>query len=256
MKKWIVGLASCLVLGAVTYIGASTWTGETIKDLSYYSIVQAVNRVMGTAGSAIPRGILQLGGSDGTYSRALKVDASGNLSVYNSSSSTYPTFITQVAGTKLSVLSRLQATDGTNYYPVLSDASGHLQVDALSAVVSGSLTTCGTATVSGTVNNTLVANSLRDYPGNTTACTDGHLDTGLLVTGVNMWRVGDVVESDVNQTVTITGDSGVPIVRVSLNAEEGDRFISFPNPISAAGTIDATFSQPSRKGMCVQLYGR
>lgn len=74
-----------LVIGVWISVGHPV---EDLKTLNYYTVQQVLNRVSGTAGSAIPSGLIQIGGSDGTNSRELKVNSSGEISVNNSTSIT------------------------------------------------------------------------------------------------------------------------------------------------------------------------
>ena len=54
-----------LVIGVWISVGHPV---EDLKTLNYYTVQQVLNRVSGTAGSAIPSGLIQIGGSDGTNS--------------------------------------------------------------------------------------------------------------------------------------------------------------------------------------------
>ena len=83
-----------LILGVWITVGHPV---EDLKTLNYYTVQQVLNRVTGTAGSAIPSGLLMIGGSDGTNARALKVNSSGEIpiSAINNTVST-PVYIADI----------------------------------------------------------------------------------------------------------------------------------------------------------------
>ena len=168
--------AGASVIGAVTQSG--TWT-TTVTQATASNLLAQVGG-LGAAGSALVGNPVQIGGSDGTDTRALLTDSSGRQNVVGAVASG-----SAVAGNPVLI----GGSDGTDARTISTDASGHVIVvgDGTAGTPAGGVVSIqgvsggtvvpisGSVTASGTVTaNQGTANSLANaWPMEITDATHG-----------------------------------------------------------------------------------